>query len=148
MAAIFDGRVLNLTGVAEPERIIAASVTAGFFLLFGVQPQLGRGFLPEEDRPGGPKVVVLSHELWRQSFGSDPGIVGKNITLNGQGYQVVGVMPSQFRYPAGQQAWLPLAINLTQWSRRAHLLDVVGRLKAGVSLRQAAAEMDGIARRI
>src|SRR5262249_4815996 len=79
---------------------------------------------------------------------SDSGIIGKTITLNGQGHQVVGVMPAEFRYPEGQQAWLPMAINLAQWNRRAHLLDVVGRLKDGVSQQQAATEMDAIARRL
>ena len=130
MAATAD-QSLNLTGAGEPERFDGKRVSANFFSLLGVEPQLGRGFMPEEDVPGANKVVVLSHGLWQRRFGSDPGLVGKSITLNGEGYTVVGVMPAGFQFLNKDVGmWVPIAFTQQQAaSRGSHYLQVVARLK-------------------
>ena len=104
MAAYGQLRGLNLGGKGELERIDATEVTWDFFPMLGVRPALGRSFLPEEDRPGGPPVVILSHALWQRRFRSDPKLVGKMITLNEKGYTVIGIMPESFHFPAD---WSP-----------------------------------------
>jgi putative ABC transport system permease protein len=149
MAAIADVS-LNLTGAGEPERLDGKRVSASLFPLLGVEPQLGRWFAPEEDQPGANRVVVLSHALWQRRFGSDPVIVGKTITLNGAGFSVVGVMPESFQFPEREdQFWIPIAFSQNEAARRgSHYLQVVARLKPGVSLAQARAEMSAIAARL
>ncbi len=97
-AAIADYRTI-LTGHGDPVRLNAAEVSASFFDVLGLPPQIGRGFRAEENQPGNTKVVVIADGLWRQRFGADPQIVGKNITLDGVSRQVVGVMPQGFAYP-------------------------------------------------
>src|SRR5204863_1792896 len=89
----------NLTGVGDPERFDGRRVSANLFALLGVEPQLGRAFRPEEDRPGAGHVAILSYGLWRSRFGSDPNIVGKPLTLNGESFTIVGVMPRNFELP-------------------------------------------------
>jgi putative ABC transport system permease protein len=148
--AAMDQLSLNLTGESEPEKIDGHRVSASFFPLLGVDPQLGRWFSPEEDQPGQNRVVVLSHALWQRRFAGDPGVVGKTITLNGAGFQVVGVMPAGFQFPSREdQFWTPIAFTPQQAARRgSHYLDVVARLKEGVTLEQAQAEMSTIASRL
>ena len=149
LAAVFDGRPVNLTGTSEPERLIAARVSADFFSVMRVPALHGRTFSREEDRPGASPVVVLSYGLWQRRFGSDPGVVGKTVVLDGRGHTVVGVMPPQFCYLAGQDAWLPLAVEgIEGWGRRAHVLDVAGRLRQGITVEQADSEMRALAGRI
>jgi putative ABC transport system permease protein len=138
----------------EPERVPGAVVVGDFFSVLGVEPMLGRKFLPEENESGKHRVVILSHGLWQRRFGGDPKIVGQNVTLQGNQFMVVGVMPPQFQHPnpgARQpaQLWLPLEVtnNLLQ-SRRGDFLSVVGRLKTGISIEQARAELNGIAGRL
>jgi putative ABC transport system permease protein len=115
VAIFFDGAI-NIGGVGEPERIRSARVGADLFRVLGVTPAIGRGFLPEEDQPGGPNVIVLGHALWQRRFGGDAAIVGQQIQVNGEASTVVGVMPPRFKLPtdysaAGPtEAWLPLAI--------------------------------------
>ena len=140
----------NLTGDGEPERIQANSVNANFFQLFGVQPLLGRGFLPEEDRPGGNKVAVLSYSLWQSRYGGDRGIINREILLNGQKHTVIGVMPAGFQFLENDvRLWLPLALDQEELANRGgHYLQVVARLKPGVALSQAQADMDAVMRRI
>ncbi|HWS88053.1 MAG TPA: ABC transporter permease [Pyrinomonadaceae bacterium] len=149
MAATAD-RSFNLTGVGEPERFDGKRVSANFFKLLGVEPQLGRGFMPEEDVPGSDKVVVLSHGLWQRRFGADPGLVGKSITLNGEPHTVVGVMPAGFQFMSKDVAmWVPIAFTPQQAANRGnHYLKVVARLKPGVTVERAQAEMSTIAARL
>src|SRR5712692_528818 len=140
---------LTLTGAGEPERLSGAYVSANFFDLVGIKAAQGRTFIAEEERAGKEQVAVLSHGLWQRRFGGAPGIVGQAVTLNGAPYTVVGILPPQFPYPFEDTAvWVPLASNFPNMSDRgSHWLQVVGRLKPGVSLAQAQAELDGLAAR-
>jgi len=147
MAAIRSAS-LTLVGDGEPVRLNAAAVTASLFPLLGVQPALGRAFLPEEDRPGGAsQVVVLSHRLWQSRFGADPGIVGRSLRLDGRSFTVLGVLPAGFNFLPWADLWMPLAPDAAA-DRTDKWLDVVARLKPGVSMTQARADLDGIGRRL
>jgi putative ABC transport system permease protein len=140
----------NLTGDGEPERVSSYSVTANFFPLLGVQPVLGRSFLTEEDRPGGNKVVVLSYSLWQSRYGGDRNILNRAILLNGEKHSVVGVMPASFQFFAKDvRLWVPIALDQEDWANRGgHYLTVVARLKPGVSVTQAQADMNAVMHRI
>jgi hypothetical protein len=109
----------NLIEDEPPERVLGAQVTRSFFEVFGLRPALGRGFLPEEDLPGGPRVVVLSHELWQRYFGGQPEVLGQSLTLNGEPYTVVGVAPPGFRHPEDARLWTPLRLDLETQTDRA-----------------------------
>jgi putative ABC transport system permease protein len=139
-----------VTGRGEPENIPSAAVSSNFFELLGVQPEIGRSFVPEEDHVNSRPVVILSNELWHTRFGSDRGIVGRSITLDGKSHEVVGVVPPRFNYPPGTQIWTPLMPRMAEGVtiRGAHILNVVGRLKKGLALSQATAELNTIQRRI
>ncbi len=149
MAAIAE-QSFNLTGAGEPERIDGRRVSASLFPLLGVEPQLGRAFLPEEDSPSGSRVVILSYGLWQRRFGSDVNITGKPLTLNGESYTVVGVMPPDFQFPSrDDQLWVPIAFTSQGAANRGgHFLEVIARTKPGVTLQQAQAEMNTIAARL
>ena len=149
MAAIAEQN-FNLTGTGEPERIEGRLVSANLFALLGVEPQVGRAFLPEEDQPGRNRVVIMSHGLWQRRFGADANITGKPLTLNGESYTVVGVMPSHFQFPSREdQLWVPIAFTPQQAANRGrHYLEVIARLKPGVTLEGAQAEMSAIAVRL
>ena len=140
----------NLTGDGEPERVSTYAVTANFFPLLGVQPLLGRSFTPEEDRPGGSKAVVLSYGLWQSRYGGDRNIVNREILLNGEKHAVVGVMPASFQFFAKDvRVWVPIALTQEDWANRGgHYLTVVARLKPGVPVTQAQADMNAVMRRI
>jgi putative ABC transport system permease protein len=141
----------NLTGDGEPERVNSGLATASFFSLLGVQPLLGRLFLPEEDRPGGPPVALLSETLWKSRYRGDPSIIGKGITLDSKTYTVVGVLPAKFivptQYPFAQALWVPLAEGVTGMGP-FRIVEVVGRLKPGVSLATARSELDTITQQL
>jgi predicted permease len=150
-----SGWEVNLTGQGEPERLRGRAVTANFFRTLGAGAASGRVFLDEEDQPGRNRVVVLSDGLWRRRFGADPGIVGRELVLNGENYRVVGVTGPEFQYGRefGNQVELYAPIGFTpeqtQPNRlRNEFLNVVARLKPGVDLRQAQAELDTIAANI
>ncbi|MGB7845980.1 MAG: permease prefix domain 1-containing protein, partial [Candidatus Acidiferrum sp.] len=150
LLAFGGGAESNLTGAGEPERIETSSVTANFLTVLGIQPALGRTFLPEEDRPGGPLVVLLADSLWRRKFSADPGIVGKSIELDGQAFNVVGVLPVSFRFP--DKTLSPLCLYPAQFppkvdwtSRSLRLARVIGRLAPGVSISQAQADLATLA---
>jgi len=153
VAAIRDQR-LNLTGGPngriDPEELRAERVSVDLFPLLGVQAVVGRTFRPEEDRPGGSNFAILSHALWERRFGSDPGIAGKNIVLGGQSDTVVGVLPAGFSVldPA-VDVWLPLGLAPSD-TREAmsRTLMGIGRLKPGVALEQAQAELETIGTRL
>lgn len=140
----------NLTGSGEPERIDGRRVSANLFELLGVQPLKGRWFLPEEDQPGANRVVILSHRLWQRRFASDENIVGKTLTLNGQNFTAVGVMPRQFEFPTREdQLWVPIGFTPEEAGiRTGHYLEVLARTKPGVSRERAQAEMNTIAARL
>jgi putative ABC transport system permease protein len=139
------GAGFNLVGDGLPERIRGAHVTADFFPTVGVEPMLGRNFLPEEDRPGARRVVVLSHRLWARRFGSDPRILGRQLALNGESYAVVGVMPASFRFPSVAELWTPFDLNPAS-VEVANYFQVLGRLRDGVSPEAAAAAVKGSTR--
>jgi putative ABC transport system permease protein len=149
MAALAD-LSFNLTGIGEPERIDGRRVSANLFSLLGVEPQLGRAFSPEEDQPGASRVVIMSHGLWQRRFGSDINITGKPLTLNGESFTVVGVMPPQFDFPSREvDLWVPIAFSSQEAANRGrHYLQVIARTKPGVTLQQAQAEMNTIAARL
>ena len=140
----------NITGDGEPERVMAFSVTSNFFPLFGVQPLIGRGFLPEEDRPGSNRVVVLSHSLWQSRYGGDPQILNREIMLNGEKHTVVGVMPASFQFLEREvRMWVPIAFTSEDITNRGgHYLKVIARLKPGVTVTQAQADMNAVMARI
>jgi putative ABC transport system permease protein len=149
VSAIYLGHnsALNFSEQGEPERFEAGRVSANFFATLGVEPLLGRGFLPEEDQPGRNRVVVLSYGLWVRRFGADRELVGRDIRLNGQGYTVAGVMPRSFRWE-NHDLWTPLALapeNFAPDQRGSEYLAVIARLKPDVSLEQAQADMNTLA---
>ncbi len=146
----FRSSYLNSTGLDRPERLLAARASAGLFTVLGVQPVLGRAFTEDEDQAGRDQVVVLSYGFWRQRFGGDPGVIGRQLRLNDLPYTVVGVLPEGFRLGTEKpfEIWVPLALD------RAHLgsrdfrgLSVLGRLAPGVGLAGAQTELDALVRR-
>ena len=145
---------LTLTGRGEPFLVDTSIVTSEFFSVFKPRPIVGRAFLPEDGKPGAPATVVLSENLWRTAFGADPNVVGTSINLDKHSYTVIGVMPAGFRFPQmtqSDQVWIPLAQDplFGPWMSRqgGHWLRVTARLKPGVSLAQAHAELDALGER-
>jgi putative ABC transport system permease protein len=142
LAAYNDlGSGFNLIGSGTPERLIGSHVSAGFFDAMGVHPSLGRVFREEEDMPGGPKLVILSHAVWKNRFGGSVDILGRPITLNSEPYTVIGVMPDGFRYPAVAQLWTLFQFDSASHDR-ANAFEVVARLKPDTTLAQARATME------
>ena len=157
--ALAQGGSANLAGEGGAERVGTVSVTSNMFALLGARPLLGRAFLPEEDAPGRPPAALLSHGLWQRRFGSDPSVVGRPITLSGQSFEIVGVMPPDFQLGyevmptvgAVQQAdvLLPLPLSADDMARQGdENYNVVARLKPGATFEQAQAELDLAARRL
>ena len=141
--AAYGSAELTLTGSGESERLEGASVTAGFFPVLGAAPMLGRLFLAEEDRPGGPQVCVLSHQLWQSRFGANASIVGKAITLDGKAYTVLGVMPATFEFVGRFQPALYVPYDMRETSGVAPgemhmiIMNVIARLKPGITIQRA-----------
>jgi putative ABC transport system permease protein len=147
--AIYSYANLNLSGRGQPESLTSGVVSPNFFSVLQVQPLLGRAFAPGEDQQGRANTVVLSHAFWREHFGSDPHIVGQSISLNQQSYTVAGVMPARFEMPPSAQIWTPMALTDKEKAVRGeHHFGVIGRLKPGVNLNQAQAEMTTISSRL
>jgi putative ABC transport system permease protein len=139
---------VNLTGNREPEKVQAFEVTAGFFGLLGVQPKMGRTFLPEEEQPGKVQEIILSYGLWERRYASDPNILNKIVKVDGKSFTIVGVMDKGFDFPMPAEAWVPLALTVKQRSERnSRYLWVLGQMKPDSSIKQAAAEMSAIAQR-
>ena len=139
----------TLTGGDEPVSIRAARVSPHYFEIFGTKPALGRTFRPGEDQPGRDRVVLLSHALWESRFGSDPALLGRNIRLNGEAYTVIGVLPKGGPFDrAAARIWKPLAFQPSNMTRDFRWLGASARLKPGVTLEQAQAQMDVIGRRM
>ena len=150
IGAYNDGRT-TLTGGFEPEELDAAMVGADVFKVLGVAPLLGRTFTTEEERPGGPRAVVLGYALWQQRFGGDRHIIGRLLTLDGNQVPVVGVMPRDFTFPQQMQLWLPLVLtegDVRPNQRGAHYLSAIAKLKPDVTLGQAIDDLSAIERRI
>jgi len=152
------GWPVNVSAGDRPERLRGTVTNGDFFSLFGVQPLLGRTLLPQDSTPGNDHVVVLGHAAWNRIFGGDRKLIGRDITINGAAYTVVGVMPPSFLPDGYGELWLPsywgLPANLLRPAedprsvRDSHYLDAWARLKPGVSLKQARAEMNAIASRL
>jgi predicted permease len=141
-----DGAV-NLAGAAEPIRVTAAFVTGGLLRSLGISPALGRAITPQDDIKGAPQVALISDGLWQRAFGRDPGVVGRVIQINGQNANIIGVMPASFSFPPGQidsaEVWTPLQLGPPEPRQRgSHFLYPIGRLKPGVTMRQAMDEID------
>jgi len=146
MLAAGHGWDVNLTGAGVAERVEGYQVTADFFPLLGMPPQFGRGITAGDFEAGHTSVVVLSYGFWQRHLGADRGIVGKSLHLNGQEFTVIGVMPADFEYPVGGEAWAPLDLSAAQNADRAgHYLEVIGRLKSGTAMAQAQADLETIA---
>ncbi|MFZ0802303.1 MAG: ABC transporter permease [Terriglobales bacterium] len=152
------GWPVNLTGGERPERVRGVMTSPDFFPLFGVRPVLGRTLLPDDNQPGNDHVAVLSSGLWKRHFGSDPSLIGRNITINGEPYTVVGVMPASFNPDDYGELWLPSAWSVPthplspnqdpRSARDRHYLDAWARLKPGTTLQRAREETDAISRRL
>ncbi|PYS78979.1 MAG: permease [Acidobacteria bacterium] len=144
----------NLSGIPgrEPERISCASVTRNFFNIVGLPPEIGRTFNKDEDKVGAPPIVVISDRLWRRVFNADASVLGRSIILHDQNYTVIGVMPPQFTSPQDSDVWLSMMrrSNNPAWMDRSHhpMIYVWGKLKPGVTIEQARAEMKTIAARL
>ncbi|HKP88256.1 MAG TPA: ABC transporter permease [Blastocatellia bacterium] len=149
--AAFNAASFTLTGTEQPEQIRGARVSADFFSALRVQPTIGRAFQPEDDKPGAARVVVLGQKLWQRRFNSDQGIIGNVVTLNGQSFTVIGIMPAEFQFtipgffrtPA--ELWTPIALIKDNTARGNQYLRVIARLKPDITLERAQAEMTTIA---
>ena len=161
VCALGVGRV-NLTGENEPERISSASVSPNFFRLMSSEPKLGRGFLDEEEVPGARKVVIISHALWQRRFSGETSLIGRTITLDGQGHTIIGVAPEGFQFPRPRdlpyfigvssptEIWTPITLNddFINRKRANHQLAVMARLRPDVTFEKAQSEMNGLAARL
>jgi putative ABC transport system permease protein len=146
--AAYGGAALNLTGEGEPQRLIGVKTTAHYFDVYGVKPVLGRMLLPAEDAQGKNQVVVLSYGFWQRVFGGARDVVGRAIQLNGEPYNVVGVAPAGFGLASKVDLWTPMAFKPEETAndaRGGHYINVVGRLKPGVTVAQARAELEVVA---
>jgi putative ABC transport system permease protein len=145
--AAYHGVSLNLVGGGEPERIIGSAASASLFEVLGVAPQKGRVFTADEEQIGQDRVAVLSYGLWQRRFGGDPNIVGREIQVSDASRTVIGVMPPSFKFPhKDAEIWIPIALNEDQKRPRASFsYYAIGRLKPGVTLERAQAEMGTIA---
>jgi putative ABC transport system permease protein len=145
-----QGASVNLAGTEVPENVTGARVGHDFFALLGVSPALGRGFLPEEDRPGADGVVVLSDGLWRRRFGADPAVIGHDVRIDGLPRRVIGVMPRSLDYTLyDEELWVPIAFTPERLAEHdEHYLTVLGRLKPGVTLAEGQSSLEGIGHRL
>jgi predicted permease len=139
----YSGLSVNLSGQGDPQRLDGANIGAGLFQILGVQPALGRGFVPEDERNGTPDSVLLSDHLWRTQFGADPSVLGRTIRLDDQPYTIIGVMPARFAFPSREaELWIPLRFPpFIPGDRANYYLYGAARLRKGVSLEQARADL-------
>jgi putative ABC transport system permease protein len=147
--AMYNYNSFNLTSSDRPEALPGAGVSTDFFSALRSQPLLGRTFLPEEDHPGHNHVVILSYSVWKSTFAANPNIVGQDVAFDGQRYTVVGVMNPSFRFPTFARLWTPIAwTDQERAVRGEHHSGVIARLRSGVELPQAQAEMNAISARL
>ena len=149
IAGYSGGSPVSVTGASEPARLVQSEVTSRFFDVLGARAELGRTFLDGEDQPGRDRIVVLSHSLWQQRFGGDRGILGRSVVVDGVPRTVVGVMPADFHFPSPTiDFWVPVSLDASRanvgryWGTSS--LNVIGRLRGGVSVRQAERELAAI----
>ncbi|HEU4365185.1 MAG TPA: ABC transporter permease, partial [Candidatus Krumholzibacteria bacterium] len=145
-----NGSTVNLTYHGQPKRLTGAYITHDFFRALGVAPALGRDFLPEEDQPGVNKAVLLSDALWRNEFNSDPNVIGQAVRVNGRAGTIVGVMPPKFQFPANEELWIPVNAEFPvrpRNDRGVNFIAILARLRPGVSIDQAEAEVTSLAQR-
>jgi putative ABC transport system permease protein len=148
LSVFFDDDV-NVTGRGDPQRLLAARVSTDFFEALEVQPLLGRLFRASADSSGLPHAAVLSYGLWQTSFSGDPNVTGRTVRLDGEPYEIAGVMGKEFQYPPEAQMWIPMALEPeTRADHDAMFMTAVGRLRPGATIARATAEAVGIARRI
>lgn len=146
--AAFGYRSLSITDGEEPERLEGNTISWDLFQMLGIRPQLGRLFLPEDDRPGAPGVVILSDEVWRRRYHGDSSVIGSVIEINALPHTVVGVMPTRFKFPQEAQLWIPVA-GLAQSDQRAwRNYQVYARRKPNVTQEQATTELEAVSRRV
>ena len=155
MAGYLNGSTINVTYKNNPQRYTGSYVTEDLFKIIGVSPVLGRDFTAEDNKPGSPKVAILGDEIWRRDFNADPNIVGQSVRINGKAATIIGVMPKGFKFPISEELWTPLYNEWPPTPRGELFLGansrapaVLGRLKDGVTLDQANAEMTAIARHL
>lgn len=149
--AAISGDSFNISERGLPERVEGASVSPSLFPLLGVRARLGRVFLPEEGQTGRDNVVLLGDALWRRRFGGDPALVGRKLRINGRSFQVIGILPRGFQFPADADIWTPLAFSnedLSPNNRGSHGLEVLARVKPGLSVVQARADMSAVGQRM
>ncbi|MCJ7626879.1 MAG: ABC transporter permease, partial [Longimicrobiales bacterium] len=148
LAAYYNGTI-NVTAGEGPRRYNGAFMTASSFDVLGVQPALGRSFRDDEDQPGASLVLILGHQVWTDDYGSDPGVLGRSVKVNGEMATVIGVMPEGFRFPNVEQVWVPLRADpLASPRGEGHFVTPFGKLPDGISPEQAQVEYSGIAGRI
>src|SRR5262245_43073915 len=146
--AAYTGIQINLTGEGEPQRLVAVRATSQYFDAYGIKPVLGRWFVPQEDATGKNHVVVLSYPFWQRVFAGGRDVIGRSIQLNGEPYTVIGVTPVGFGQASKVDAWVPMGFTPDETgpdARGGHFINVLGRLKPGVTLAQARAELDVVA---
>lgn len=146
--AAYSGSQINLTGEGEPQRLIGVKATAHYFDVYGIKPVLGRWFVPEEDAPGKNHVVVLSHPFWQRVFGGERKVIGRSIQLNGEPYTVIGIAPPGFGQASKVDTWTPMGFKPDETNgdaRGGHYLNAIGRLRPGVTVAQARAELEVLA---
>lgn len=153
LAAYIDGSTVNLTVNGHPQRLAGAYVTEDFFTILGVQPLPGRNFTPDDNRVGAPKVALISHQVWSRDFGSDPNILSLPVRMNGRTATIIGVMPPGFSFPINEQVWIPLYSEFAPPPRGANdspgmMVSVLGRLKPGMTLKEANREFQSVARQL
>ncbi len=140
---------INITGQGDPEGLLGSKVSADLFQTLGAKPLMGRVFIGDEDQAGRDQAAVLGYGLWQRRFAASPDIVGQTVHLDGKPYTVVGVMPKDFHFPTPAEIWIPLAMNEQERAiRGSRYLDVVAKLKPGVTVAQARAEMELVAKRL
>ena len=143
-AAFYTGNSNLAADGAEPERVPRAGVTPGFFSVLGVQPALGRAFVPEDDKPGTVTVAILSHGLWKRRFGSDPGIIGKQVQISARPMTVLGVMPQGFEFPEQTQIWTTSGVKMSEEPRDNRSWQAIARLNPGIDVKTAQSRISAL----
>ena len=146
--AVIQEATFIISGGEKPERYLGGQISADTFSFLGVQPILGRLFRPEEDQLNAPPVALIGYEVWQKHFAGDKSVVGKTIPINGKQATIVGVMPKGWRFPEVCDIWMPLQFSEKDNPRGSFFLDAIGKLKQGVSVEQARAELEAIAARL
>ena len=151
MTGYLNGSTINVSYKNNPQRYTGGYVTEDFFKILGVSPILGRDFTAEDNKPGVEKVALLGYEIWQRDFGGDPNIVGQAVRINGKAAMIIGVMPRNFKFPVAEQLWLPYYNEFPLKAREdpsSNGMQVMGRLKPGVTIDQVNAEFIELARRL